>query len=310
MKRLSFFSKLAFLISLFCTHFPVLGQYKNSQYVDIEGIKIHYRIWEANHEQAKKGKVLMIHGFCGSTFCWRKNIDTLTNSGYTVVAVDLPPFGHSDKRSGINHSISAQAELMGVFMDFFDATHLQDTSQWVLVGHSMGAAVSGAILSNTPENIRACVLVDGLVLRPMKEPNFWRKALASPTAYRFGELAGKFYFFKPKKIHKLLITFQGQIPEKEVVEGYLSNLNAKGTAGGILEMSASSEKFAYSEQDIKIPMLIIWGEKDVVIPIENAEKFRPKVPHAEYVKITGAGHCSMETHSKEVNAAIMKFLGQ
>ena len=87
LKRL-FFPVLAFAI-LFVfqpvesTAQSTLKPYPNSKFDTIDGIMVHYRVWNEDVAQAAR-KILFIHGFAGSTFCFRYLYDTLETLGYKV----------------------------------------------------------------------------------------------------------------------------------------------------------------------------------------------------------------------------------
>lgn len=322
MKRMfvSLYCLIVFLVCLpFFIPINVLAQknapnpFPESQFVDIEGVNIHFRTWKTL-ENPIKGHILMIHGFCGSTFCWRKNIENLTENGYSVTAIDLPPFGYSDKKRGINHSISAQAHLMGNFLDYMNALNVQenaaDTSKWTLVGHSMGGGVIAAMAAMRPNEIKSLIFVDAAIMSSDKNnvSGVTRWLLGTNYMYKIGEFAGKYFFFNEKKIEKLLVSAYGTKPDKEAVKGYLEGMNKKGTAGGIFEMSASKELYPYNIEKINVPSLLIWGDKDTWVPLKNGEIFKSRLKNARLEIIKGAAHCGMETHSDIFNTFVLNFL--
>ncbi|MFW5757703.1 MAG: alpha/beta fold hydrolase, partial [Bacteroidota bacterium] len=94
--------------------------FNNSNFAKTDNVSLHYRLWTTD-EAGPKGKILLIHGFGGSTFSWEKIAPVLSNNGYFVVAVDVPPFGFSQKRSNLNGSIGARAELVNDFIKYLDA---------------------------------------------------------------------------------------------------------------------------------------------------------------------------------------------
>ncbi len=60
--------------------------YVNSHFIRVDTILLHYRDWNGNLAHPK-GKVLLIHGFIGSTYCWRMNVEALADgeSGGTLI---------------------------------------------------------------------------------------------------------------------------------------------------------------------------------------------------------------------------------
>jgi pimeloyl-ACP methyl ester carboxylesterase len=312
----SSFLNLILLMLLFLpTKLDAQKPFEESEFVEIEGVKIHFRVWKANTTDIK-GQILMVHGFCGSTFSWRKNISPLIEKGYEVIAIDLPPFGYSDKKRKQNHSISAQAYLMWQFLDYQSALKAgtQNTEneviRWNLIGHSMGGAVIAAMASMRPDEVKSLILVDGAVMSSNKNTvsSAARWFFGTDYMYKLGEFAGKYIFFNEKKIVKLLVSAYGEKPDKEAVKGYLEGMNKTGTAGGIMQMSASKELYEFNINQIKAPALLIWGEKDSWVPLKNGEILKNRLKNAELEVVKGAAHCAMETHADIFNALVLKFL--
>lgn len=287
--------------------------FPESQFVDIEGVNLHFRTWKSKTKETK-GHILMVHGFCGSTFCWRKNVPVLIENGYEVTAIDLPPFGYSDKTRYINHSISAQSHLLWQFLDYLTALKMQqneaDTSKWTLLGHSMGGAVIAAMAATRPNDVKNLIFVDAAIMSSNKNnvPSAARWLFGTDYMYNLGEFAGKYYFFKKKRIAKLLISAYGTKPDDEAVMGYLEGMKSRGTAGGIMEMSASKELYDFHIANIKVPSLLIWGDKDTWVPLKNGEIFKNRLKDAQLEVIKGAAHCAMETHAEKFNELVLAFL--
>lgn len=277
--------------------------FDNSEYIRLDGIDIHYRQWLPT--STAKGNVLLVHGFGGSTFCWRKNVQALTAAGFHVFALDLPPFGFSDTRRGINHSLSAQALICLSFMEKMDSTQ-----KWHLIGHSMGGAIVSIMGAHAPEVIQSIVITDGALFDKNRNLNgFLRFLLQSKLVHSVGEIAGKYYFYKYPRIEQMLVGAYGQKPEEEAVTGYLNGLKNPGTAGGIMEMSGAKNVFSYNLKEVKAPCLMIWGEADKWVPVTEYEKVKLYFPTPPpLITIAGAAHCPMETHSNLYNEYVIAFL--
>ena len=279
--------------------------FPNSQFIKVNGLELHYRQWKPNTEMIK-GKILMVHGFCGSTFSWRKNVETFVAKGYHVFAIDVPPFGYSDRRSRVNHSPSFQANLL---WDWIDKIEPND-NPWHLIGHSLGGAIIGAMAAKKPKKTAGIVFLDGLLFSIRNKNTKWRKwLLGSRKMQNYVEAAGRLYFFRYKTIRRLLTDAYSQTPDSVAVQGYLDALKIRKTASGILDMLAFSESvFHFSETDIKSTPLIIWGKKDAWIPIQRGKELHRMFPKAEMKVIDEAGHCPNETHSEEFNHHVLNYL--
>ena len=279
------------------TKFP----FKESHYINVNNVELHYREWKPD---SVKGNIMLIHGFSGSTFSWRKNTDTLVKCGYRVVAVDLPPFGYSSRQKGINHSSSYNAALLWKLADTLGGKN------WILVGHSMGASVAGAMAAMRPSNTSKLVLVDGAFggTTKQKRASFSGWIISSGPIKRLAEFVANKKFFTYKKIKELLESaYSGPADSLDVV-GYLAPFKIKKTASGIMEMGRAYEVESLSLNALTMPTIAIWGKNDKWIPLKSGEQFIKKKTDAELFVIDGAGHCPMETHSSEFNKTLIRFL--
>lgn len=123
----------------------------DSQFVDIDGLQVHYKL-EGQGEPA----LVLLHGFGASTFSWREVMPSLSRLG-TTVAFDRPAFGLTERLlegewQGQNpYSLEAQADQTVALMD-----HL-GLSQAVLVGNSAGGTVAVVTALRHPERVQALV---------------------------------------------------------------------------------------------------------------------------------------------------------
>ena len=278
--------------------------FENSHYATIDGVLIHYRVWNASENS--KGHILLIHGFSGSTFTWRNNVDTLVQLGYHIVALDLPPFGFSSKAKGINHSITADASL------FWKLADSLSNEKWIVVGHSMGASIAGAMAALRGERTEKLIMVDGYFAgtKKSKKSIFKGMFISSAPMKGMANLIASKYYYNYQKFKELLSSAYSQEADSAAVEGYLRPFKTKGTTSAILDLAKAYEVTTLSFADVKTPSMLFWGSNDKWIPIANAEKFMAKYPHVKYAIIKGAGHCSMETHSQEFNRLFTEFIAQ
>lgn len=290
--------------------YPVKGEvlnvsskpYEQSRYAKINDIYIHYREWKSNVDSVR-GNVLLIHGFSGSTFSWRNNVDTLVHSGYNVVAVDVPPFGYSS-REEISHSISFNSMLIWKLLD-----SLND-EKWIVVGHSMGAAVAGGMAAMRPKRTQKVVFVDGVFYGTKldQQPSLFGRMLSSGPVKRLVEFISWRWVYNYSKFNDLLYSAYSKQPDSLAVQGYLEPFKIKGSASAILDLTKSIEVQNLEVDSIKSPVLVIWGDKDSWIPIEAGMKFHEKYPKTEMKVIKGAGHCSMESNAIEFNSMLVNFI--
>lgn len=282
--------------------------FPDSHFILIEDAEMHYRLQEPFSSQLK-GNVLFIHGFGGSTFCWRNNTDTLRRQGYRVVLVDLPAFGYSDKAANVDFSTGAQAERLWHLCD-----SLYPNEKWNLIGHSMGGSIAGAMGAIHPEKTKSIVFTDGVFFsistKHSAGENIARSVSNSGYVQRCAEIAGHYGYYNYKSFQKLLRSAYAAEPDSEAVNGYMKPFFEKRSASAIFDMAASKEKFPVSDKKLTMPMLVIWGEKDSWIPLKAGKQFSERHQLYDFKIIPGAGHCTMETHSALYNAYVSDFLNK
>ncbi len=97
--------------------------------------------------------VLMLHGFPGLWYSWRKQISVIADAGFQAVAIDKRGFGRSDRPTDLaGYSSQSQvADVLGV-LDYFGA------DQAIVMGQDFGARLTWNLASRVPERVRAAVV--------------------------------------------------------------------------------------------------------------------------------------------------------
>jgi pimeloyl-ACP methyl ester carboxylesterase len=286
---------------------PLSRPFGNSHFMTVDSIRFHYRTWNETLEHPR-GKVLLVHGFCGSTFCWRYVFDTLVSQGFRVVAVDLPGFGYSERNAAINQSQSNRARLIWDLLDRIDGN---DTTPWNIVGHSMGGGAVEAMALMDPGRVKNLVAVDGLLFA--KNKNMQGAFITLSRKVPYNKVLVSF-------AEKNMITFNnvrrglkkvyGRYPDTTEVQGYLDPLLIEGSAASVVSVWSNSKEVRHLNIDHlkRMPVLLIWGKKDRTIPLRYGKRFKREVPVAELKIIPDASHSPMETHPDKFNPILLEFL--
>jgi len=318
--RGNLFRTIGIIILLFLVFFTVLPYFialpqydensspkpfSNSAYSVVDGIKLHYQEWNAD-EQNPTGKILLVHGFYGSTFTWRKNVSALIEKGFYVIAVDMPGFGYSSKKSRINHSLDSRATLLWDFIDKLDRNYEAGKDlRWVLAGHSLGSAVISKMALQRQDDIDKLILVAPAINNSSN--NNFSFLLADPVFKRWTAIFAEYFFFRKDNIKGFLASAYGRDPTQEEIEGYLNPIRQPGTsiaAGDIVSTGQSRVDLS----KIKIPTQIIKGEKDSWVQSSEVQKVKNDLEFSIIYEIKNAGHVPQETHEEEFNKTLINFL--
>jgi pimeloyl-ACP methyl ester carboxylesterase len=245
-----------------CAALYLLGV--RSKYVQLEGYRVHYLVG------GQGPPLVLVHGLGGKAENWAQLMLAFTGHGYRVYAIDLLGFGRSD-RPDVDYSIALQADVL---RQFFDSQHL---AQADLGGWSMGGWVALKFTLVHPERVRR-VFVDDSAGVNFKLP--FDPALFQP---RTTEQAQKLLALLTPQAHRIP-AFVGRDmvremrPTRWVVERALKSM---ATGGDLLDGKLRA---------IQVPVLIVWGKQDALIPLYCGEEMHREMPQSLLEVFDGCGH--------------------
>lgn len=276
-----------------------------------ESINIHYQLFVP--ENKPKGKFLLVHGLAGSTFTYHFLAPMLVNAGYIVIAIDLLNFGYSE-RIKLKLNSNCFADLIYQFLvkleDRYSLELFNDCpSGWQIVGHSMSGRILTVFAYKYGKIIKDLILISPAFFGSRNYPillkippiSFFVSLYINSTLKRenFANLLKKVYL-RP--------------PEDYEIESYLKPLLIPNTIQNILYMLDTPEDPRFNPPDIlrkiELPILLIWGDKDSIVPLDKSSKFIESIKNKKLIEVENAGHNSMETHVEIVFDNIMKYINR
>lgn len=257
--------------------------------------------------------VLFIHGTGAWSEAWRSPMSALAERGLHAIALDLPPFGFSQRPAEPRYGKLDQGRRIVALLDAMKIGRV------VLVGHSFGGGptVEAALLD--PRRVQALVLVDaalGLPERPRRDGKrtLLDRLLAMPQP-RDALVAT--FLTNPMFTRKLL---QGFIDDTaratdEWVALYRRPLVVRGTSeavGAWLPALMGTSSGAASEQPasykaLSMPVLLIWGERDRITPLAQGERLKQLLPSARLAVMKNVGHIPQIEDPAAFNALLAEF---
>lgn len=303
---------LAFVLFVlpFFIPLPVQGQDPatladpDGQFVTVDGIGVYYI--EAGDPEGEV--LLLLHGFGGSTFSWRENIDALAEAGYRVIAFDRPGFGLSDKEFDYDYSVAAQADFTVRLMDALDIDRA------TLVGHSAGGGVIAQVAVRHPERVERLVLVDGAVrLNQQYNPLMGTLASFQPSA-RWARIAMR-GLLTEERFTEILASAYGDpaFVDETVAAGYARVLQTPRWDEALLGMMRDMGDSTITDEQlgqIGVPTLLMWGGADTWVPLSNGEALRDLIPGSALKIYPDVGHLPMEEAPAEFNRDLLAFLAE
>ena len=218
--------------------------------------------------------ILLVHGTAGWSDFWSEVSDHLARQGWRVIAVDLPPFGYSERDLQARYDRTSQAVRL--------ATLLSDQSDRpaVVVAHSFGAGAATELALRAPGRVRSLVLVDAALgeLDPGEaSPGLAQRALGTRW---ISEPVTSATITNPLLTGTLL---RSMIARTETAERWVETIRRpmrrSGTTRGYaawLPSFLASDDGGWSRRSerlaaIAMPVELIWGEADTVTPIAQGE---------------------------------------
>lgn len=249
--------------------------------------------------------VVLVHGFAGSTFCWRHQMGPLAAAGYRVLAIDLPGFGLSSRPAG---GVAGHGALADALAGALKALHLPPVH---LVAHSMGGYVASLLTVRRPELVRSLTLTDAAIFRYPHLP----RALAGVLRAVRGPL-GAFLdrrMAKPKHWERMLkASYAGPVPV-EALEGYARPFQVGGIGETMFSLLTAPARAGIAESlhRVTCPALLLWGDRDESTPLADGYKLQAaltRAPGGARLVTFPAGHHPMETCAEAYNQELLAFL--
>ena len=284
---------------------PVSKPFSNSIFTEIDQLVLHYRIWPAEVPNDSLPWVLMVHGMAGSTYSWENNAPVLAAAGFTVVAVDMPPFGYSAKNPNVNQSTDHRAALLWNFLN-----RIHPDSKWNLVGHSMGGGVVQCMAITHPAQVNRVVFVDPALFTSLAEKNRHQMSILRFRPFEWIATGlGNAFMIRPEMIKKMLRSAYGQEPSPTDADQYYRAIHQRGFARALLRSSAKLKPANLVDGTLfNKPAMAIWGDKDTWVPLSGMQPLLNKLPSVKVMIIEGAGHLPMATHPDLFNDYVKNFL--
>ncbi len=253
------------------------------EHVTLHGERVAYR-------RAGEGPVLLLlHGIAGSSRTWIPAMRLLQRD-YTVIAPDFLGHGESAKPHG-DYSLGNHASNTRDFLDVLDIERA------TIVGQSFGGGVALQFAYQFPEICERLVLVDAGGLG--REVNLMLRLVTLPGAeYVFPVVFPAFAGRYGRSVAQFLARRGIHNPAAgEIWSSYESLTDATNRRGFVRTMRAVIDPGGQSVSAVTrlylaahMPTLIVWGDRDKIIPVEHAHQAHAVMPNSRLAVMEGIGH--------------------
>ena len=253
-------------------------------------VTLHYT------EQGQGMPLVLLHGYPLSSAIWHEQRQRLSDH-FRVITPDLRGHGHSPAPLGV-YSMELMARDVLALLDSLGV------EKAVIMGHSMGGYVALAGWNIAPERFLALGLIASHAAADSEEARQNRYKTADQVAVEGSKIIAE--TMTPR-------LFAPGMPAEEsiVVQVHTIILNTKpdgiiGTLKGMAERPDSTAMLP----NLTIPVLLVAGDKDQIIPLARAEATAAAIPNATLATVENAGHLPMLEQPQATTMAIRSFLAE
>jgi YbgC/YbaW family acyl-CoA thioester hydrolase len=239
--------------------------------------------------------VLFVHGYPLDRSIWTHQLVAL--DGWRGIAPDLRGMGRSDSPD-LGYSMETYAADLAALLD------LLGVGDVVLVGHSMGGYVALEFVRRWRERVRGLVLVDTRAEADTPDGKKGRDAAAATARERGAEAIAEAML--PKVLGAT--TLAGAPATVERVRSLMAATPVPGIVGALGAMRDRPDSTPMLPGLAGIPVLVIVGDEDEIIPPTQARAMADAIPGASLVVIRSAGHLPTLERPLETSDALLAFL--
>lgn len=265
----------------------------SDRFINIAGARV--RVREEGNKDAPV--ILLIHGFTFSLESWDAWAEAL-QSDYRIIRYDLLGHGLTGPDPKERYAPEERAAFIGEVMDALEV------SSAIITGNSLGGLAAWRFAADNPERVDALIMIspgaypyNGVTDTPAEIPAAMKAYLMTAPEAGVRASAGLVYH-DDTKITEDRITVLRDMMRRQ---------------GNGAAMVRSLEEFTLPDPSetlarITAPTLILWGEEDIVIPVEQGSRLERDINNARLITYPGVGHAAQEEAPQQSVQDAMAFL--
>lgn len=251
-----------------------------SDYLDVAGLRLHVR--DTGPRSAPP--IILLHGFGSSLLTWEAWAKDLERD-HRVIRYDLPGFGLTGPDPTGDYSEARGMAVLAALMDRLGVPRA------VIIGNSMGGKLAWEFAADHPDRVTRLALVS--------PDGFASDGFAYGEAPKVPAMLRLLPYAMPRALFRMTLEPAYAEPAKlteDIVTRYYDMALAPGVRRAIIDRLRQTilRDPLPALSRIAKPTLLLWGERDAMIPIANAADYLKAMPAATLVRLPGVGHVPQE----------------
>lgn len=249
--------------------------------------------------------VVLLHGLGDSGVGWYKTEGAFRQAGYRVIIPDALGAGRSSADEDSDLSLPAHVQRLEEMLDALEV------ERPVLVGNSLGGSLALLFAQGFPDRVRALVLINPAAYRTGTQDGRWIWAFPGVSEAAMNLLG-------PELVARIGLGFNFADRTRvtaEDLEVYAAEASRPGAIRSFLLQQAQIEKDMLDAAEwerrhgsIVCPTLILWGDSDPILPMEQAHRLVTDIPDARLIVLPGVGHTPQLEAPDRVREEVVAFL--
>ncbi len=257
----------------------LVARYTNeeSKFIAIQGMNVHYRDEGTGHP------LVLIHGTSSSLHTWN-GWTTALKDKFRVIRMDIPAFGLTGPNANHDYSMNGYCAFLKEFLDALGV------DSCYLAGNSLGGEIVWNFALRYPAIVKKAILIDAAGYSKHKTP-FVIKLARSPLSSIFKNITPRFIV-----ANSVYYVYGDDSKVSDlIIDRYYDLALREGNRGALIERLKNKRVPNHDKlSTIAIPVLVMWGEKDILTHPEVARQFHKDLPNSELIIYPGVGHVPME----------------
>ena len=270
---------------------------EHSKFIEINEMQVHFR------DEGKGFPIVLVHGTASSLHTWDAWTNELKKTN-RVIRMDLPAFGITGPNKNADYSIESYTTFLHSFVEKLNL------EKFHLAGNSLGGNIAWNYAAEHSAKVEKLILVDASGLPTNKEPPAIFKMAKTPV------LRSLFLYVTPKmlitKNIKEVYADDDKVTDELVTRYHKMALRAGNRQAFIDRAKTDFKLDAKINTDrlksIQTPTLLIWGAKDLWIPLDNGKRMNRILVNSKLEVLENSGHVPMEENPKESLELLKNFL--
>ncbi len=256
--------------------------------IQLPGLKMHYA-----HAGNGENTVLFVHGYSASWRIWRRVIERLPED-FRAIAIDVRGSGDSEKPDS-GHTVKQMSD------DIYRFTEAMNLSDFTLVGHSMGGAITINFALEHQDLLKSIIMVDPAPPDGLELPPEAREQVVAVMRSR-----------SPEGV-ELVLRAMALAPDAQVEQTIVDELveDAIKASDAFLDQAmADLENLRMGDRlaGIDVPALMIHGDRDGAVPLAESIKTFENISGCSLQVFYGCGHSPMIESIDEFTALLVSFV--